>query len=42
MGGDVTMSDELQLGKKGEAKVKEWLTHPDDGFFLLRLYDQMS
>jgi len=36
------MSDLTQLGKKGEAKVKEWLTHPESGFYLLRLFDQMS
>lgn len=36
------MSDLTQLGKKGEDKIREWLTHPDDNFFLYRLCDQMT
>lgn len=30
------------LGKKAEAKIKEWLDRPEDGYSFTRLYDQMS
>ena len=36
------MGDDTKLGKKGEKKLEEWLTHPEDGFFCYRLKDQMS
>ena len=36
------MGDDTNLGKKGETKLKEWLTHPEEGFFCYRLKDQMS
>lgn len=34
------MSD--NIGKKAEAKIKEWLDHPEDGSSLDRIYDQMT
>ena len=36
------MGDDTNLGKKGETKLKEWLTHPEEGFFCYRLKDQLS
>lgn len=36
------MSDISQLGKKGEAKVKEWLDKPEDGYCFDRIPDQMT
>lgn len=36
------MSDLTNLGKKAEGKLKEWLNHPDDGFFFHRLPDQLT
>ena len=34
--------DLTQLGKKGEAKVAEWLDRPEEGFHLMRIPDQMT
>lgn len=36
------MADLEQLGKKAEAKVKEWLDRPDEGFCFDRIPDQLS
>lgn len=36
------MSDLTQLGKKAEAKIKEWLDRPQDGYCFLRVPDQMT
>lgn len=36
------MSDPTLIGKKGEDKFKEWLTHPEEGFWCWRLKDQMT
>lgn len=30
------------IGKKAEAKIKEWLDRPEDGISLDRIYDQMT
>lgn len=30
------------LGKKAEAKIKEWLDRPDSGYSFDRIYDQMT
>ncbi len=30
------------LGKKAEAKIREWLDRPDDGYSFDRFYDQLS
>lgn len=36
------MADIEQIGKKAEAKIKEWLNRPEEGFWLYRLPDQMN
>jgi len=36
------MSDLTKLGKKAEGKISEWLTRPEEGCCLQRLYDKMS
>ena len=36
------MSDLNNYGKKAEAKIKEWLNKPEEGFCLDRLPDQMT
>ena len=36
------MADTTLLGKKAEAKIREWLDRPDDGYAFTRLYDQLS
>lgn len=36
------MGDLTNLGKKAEAKIKEWLDHPEEGFMLYRIPDQLS
>lgn len=30
------------IGKKAEAKIKEWLDRPEDGYAFTRLYDQLT
>lgn len=35
------MSDPT-IGKKAEAKVKEWLHRPEEGFCFYRIPDQMT
>ena len=35
------MSDSM-LGKKAEAKIKEWLNKPEEGFCFDRIPDQMT
>lgn len=34
--------DNTSLGKKAEAKIREWLDKPEDGYSFTRLYDQLS
>lgn len=36
------MGDSEQLGKKAEAKIKEWLDHPEEGFCFDRIPDQLT
>ena len=36
------MSDITNLGKKAEAKIKDWLDRPEEGYCLMRLPDQMT
>lgn len=36
------MSDLTNLGKKAEARIKQWLDRPDEGCYFLRLPDQMT
>jgi penicillin-binding protein-related factor A (putative recombinase) len=36
------MGDLTQLGKKAEGKLKSWLDMPEEGFFMLRLPDQLT
>lgn len=36
------MADLTNLGKKAEAKIKEWLNRPEEGFCFDRLPDQMT
>lgn len=36
------MGDLSNLGKKAEAKIKEWLNRPEEGYCFLRLPDQLS
>lgn len=36
------MADENKVGKKAEAKIREWLDRPEDGFFFYRLPDQLT
>lgn len=36
------MADQTQLGKKAEAKVKEWLNKPEEGFCFDRIPDQLT
>lgn len=36
------MADIEQLGKKAEAKIKQWLDRPEEGYCFLRLPDQMT
>ncbi len=36
------MSDLTKLGKKAEAKIKEWLDRPEEGYCFDRLNDKMS
>ena len=35
------MSDS-SIGKKAEAKIKEWLDRPEDGYCFDRIFDQMT
>ena len=32
----------MELGKQAEAKIKQWLNRPDDGYSFDRIPDQMS
>lgn len=36
------MADFTNVGKKAEAKIKEWLNMPEEGFFFYRLPDQLN
>lgn len=36
------MSDLTNLGKKAEAKVREWLDRPEQGYCMMRINDQMT
>ena len=36
------MADLTNVGKKAEAKIKEWLNMPEEGFFFYRLPDQLN
>lgn len=36
------MADLTQLGKKAEAKIREWLDRPEDGYCFDRVPDQLS
>lgn len=36
------MSDISNLGKKSEAKLRQWLTQPEKGFYMMRLPDQLT
>ena len=36
------MGDFTNLGKKAEAKIKEWLNRPEEGYCFDRLVDQMN
>lgn len=36
------MADLTNVGKKAEKKIKEWLDRPEDGYYFLRLPDQLT
>lgn len=36
------MADLTNLGKKAEAKIKEWLDRPEEGYCFDRIYDQQN
>lgn len=36
------LGDTTNLGKKGEEKFREWLTHPEEGFWCYRIPDQQT
>lgn len=36
------MGDPTNIGKKAEAKIKEWLDKPEEGFCFDRIYDRMT
>ena len=36
------MADQSNIGKKAEAKLKEWLDRPDDGYCFQRIPDQLT
>lgn len=41
-GSDDDMADLTQLGKKAEAKIREWLDRPENGYCFYRLPDQLT